>query len=231
VFGVSFSELLLVAVVALVIVGPARLPGMLNTLGKWSVKARRMMFDMRAQSGIDEILREEGLLGGLQELRQLRQSVRSEIANLGRAVAQGPQVVPTTGTAVTSTTPELTPGLAPTAASTSASGFTSGASFADNSGSLLHVEAPLRDPYQNVPYDRSREYPVEGCDASGALPDDLWESTQHVEVAAAPAPEAELLAAPENQPLAPEAEPPVQVTGDAETETVNLIQPDAARVE
>jgi len=79
---------MLVAVVALVIVGPARLPGMLNTVGKWSVKLRRMIFDMRAQSGIDEILREEGLIGGLQELRQLRQSVRTEIASRPESTEQ-----------------------------------------------------------------------------------------------------------------------------------------------
>lgn len=165
-FGVSFTELLLVAVVALIIVGPARLPGMLNTLGKWSTKLRRMLFDVRAQSGIDDILREEGLLGGLRELRQLRQTVKSEIATLGRVVAQGPPGV--SGGAVNSSA-QTAGGAAPVAGA-----FTS----AGDSGSLVRPPEPEVDPYSSVPFDRSREYPTEGCDAAGALPDDLWDVPQ-----------------------------------------------------
>jgi hypothetical protein len=52
----------------------------------------------------------------------------------------------------------------------------------------------------DVPYDRSREYPGEGPDAYGALPDDLWnpsppESRSAPDGSAQPAPDASTLSA------------------------------------
>jgi len=35
------------------------------------------------------------------------------------------------------------------------------------------ARAPIEDPYANLEIDVSREYPQEGADAHGALPDDL----------------------------------------------------------
>ncbi|HET9956652.1 MAG TPA: Sec-independent protein translocase protein TatB, partial [Polyangiaceae bacterium] len=70
-FGFSFGELMVICIVALVAVGPKRLPSLLGTLGQWIRKLRNMVHDMRAQSGIDEILRAEGLQGGINELRSL----------------------------------------------------------------------------------------------------------------------------------------------------------------
>ena len=74
-FGVSFLELALVAVVALMVVGPKKLPGLMRTLGEWVGKIRKMTTEMRAQTGIDEILRQEGI-DGVHELRSL---LRGEI--------------------------------------------------------------------------------------------------------------------------------------------------------
>jgi sec-independent protein translocase protein TatB len=71
VLGVSFSEVVLIAVVALVVVGPRRLPEILGTLGRWVAKLRRMTTEVRRQTGIDEILREEGISGGISELRSI----------------------------------------------------------------------------------------------------------------------------------------------------------------
>lgn len=71
VFGISFTELVLILVVALVVLGPERLPGMLRTVGLWIHKIRRMTTEVRAQTGIDDLLREEGFSGGLAEVRSL----------------------------------------------------------------------------------------------------------------------------------------------------------------
>lgn len=70
-FGISFSELLVVVVVGLIVLGPQKLPGLLRTLGEWVGRLRRLTTEVRAQSGIDELLRAEGLSGGLSELRGL----------------------------------------------------------------------------------------------------------------------------------------------------------------
>ena len=69
-FGVSFLEIAVVALVALVVVGPQKLPSMLRTAGEWVAKLRRITSDVRKQTGIDDILREEGI-DGVAELRTL----------------------------------------------------------------------------------------------------------------------------------------------------------------
>ncbi len=145
-FGVSFTELLLIGAVTLVIVGPQRLPKMLGTLGRWSAKLRRITNEVRYQSGIDDILRKEGISGGLSELRQLRDVARGNWAGLGAsAMASRPK-----------------------AGASAAKGSSPSAS--GNAATAIADE----DPFAHVENDRSREYPTEGCDAYGALPDDMW---------------------------------------------------------
>ena len=79
--GVSFSEVVMIAVVALIVVGPRRLPEILGQLGRWVARLRNMTTEVRRQTGIDEILREEGIAGGIAELRSI---VRGDIPGLHR---------------------------------------------------------------------------------------------------------------------------------------------------
>ena len=119
-FGISFPEFLVLGTVALLVLGPEKLPGMLRTLGQWLAKLRKLTTEVRYQSGIDDVLRSEGLDGGLNELRGL---VRG---GLSGSVLSHSQVQPAR--------PVIPDHFAP---------------------------------------DKSREYPVEGADAYGALPEDL----------------------------------------------------------
>lgn len=70
-FGLSFTEIVVLLLVGLVVIGPRQLPSMLRTAGQWITKLRRMAFDMREQSGIDDILRNEGLEKDIRQLRSL----------------------------------------------------------------------------------------------------------------------------------------------------------------
>lgn len=72
---------MLIAVVALVVFDPRRLPEVLGTLGKWIARLRRVTTEMRRQTGIDEILRQEGISGGIAELRSM---LRPDLTNMGR---------------------------------------------------------------------------------------------------------------------------------------------------
>ena len=47
-FDVGFWELLLIAIVALLVVGPERLPGMARTVGLWVGRLRRYLYSVRA---------------------------------------------------------------------------------------------------------------------------------------------------------------------------------------
>jgi sec-independent protein translocase protein TatB len=75
VFGLSAGEFVILLVVGIVVLGPQKLPGMMRTAGRWVRTLRRMSTDLRAQSGIDRILREEGLDRELRELRELKSSL------------------------------------------------------------------------------------------------------------------------------------------------------------
>jgi sec-independent protein translocase protein TatB len=48
-FDIGWSELLLIAVVALIAIGPKELPGALRTLGQWMGKLRRMASEFQGQ--------------------------------------------------------------------------------------------------------------------------------------------------------------------------------------
>lgn len=158
-FGLSMSEILVIAIVALVAVGPEKLPGMLRTLGEWIRKIKKLSTDVRAQSGIDDILRAEGLQGGLSELKSLVRSAQSPFVNLAATVAS---------TTSTTTSPAST-GTAPASAQPAAGAETAPALAAADRPS--HAE----EPYANIDVDPTREYPPEGADAYGALPDDLFD--------------------------------------------------------
>ncbi|QKT03181.1 twin-arginine translocase subunit TatB [Ectothiorhodospiraceae bacterium 2226] len=58
-FDVSFVELLVIGIIALLVVGPERLPGLARTVGLWVGKARAMVMDVKAD--IDKELREDEL--------------------------------------------------------------------------------------------------------------------------------------------------------------------------
>ncbi len=65
-FGVSFLEITVVGLVALIVVGPQKLPQMMRTAGEWVGRLQKMTADMRVQTGIDDILREEGIYFALE---------------------------------------------------------------------------------------------------------------------------------------------------------------------
>ncbi|MDB5987245.1 MAG: tatB, partial [Nevskia sp.] len=48
-FDISFSELLLCFVVALVVLGPERMPGVARAVGRWTGKARGYMRNLTAE--------------------------------------------------------------------------------------------------------------------------------------------------------------------------------------
>ena len=58
-FDIGYSELLVIAVVALVVIGPKDLPRVMRTVGNWVGRARGMARHFR--SGVDTMIREAEL--------------------------------------------------------------------------------------------------------------------------------------------------------------------------
>ena len=81
-FDIGFWELTLIAVVALLVVGPERLPGMARTVGLYAGKLRRWVSQVRGE--VERELRTE-------EIRQaMREAERSEaVRSLGDAMKMG----------------------------------------------------------------------------------------------------------------------------------------------
>ena len=55
-FDIGWSELVLIGIVALIVIGPKELPGALRTLGQWMGKLRRMASEFQGQ--FQEAMRE-----------------------------------------------------------------------------------------------------------------------------------------------------------------------------
>jgi len=121
----------MLAVVLLVVVGPRELPKLLRTVGQGITKLRRMSTDLRQQSGIDEIIEDEGLREDLQAIRSLsRGNVVENFVNQATRPTSNRRAA----------------------------------------GEPVPTE-DLRIP-GGPPPPPDQEYPPEGCDAYGALPDD-----------------------------------------------------------
>jgi sec-independent protein translocase protein TatB len=78
-FGVDFSEILVIMVVALIVIGPERLPKVARTMGEWWGRLQRYINRIKA----DVTTSME-----LDELRQLERKIKAEADALERTVQQ-----------------------------------------------------------------------------------------------------------------------------------------------
>ena len=109
----SWSHILIVLIVALVVVGPKDLPRLMRTVGQWAGKARRMAGEFR--KSFDEMARQSEL----DELRKEIANMRSErpLSGLERDLHQKivPDEMKSAAPLATETVPEPTGTRAETA--------------------------------------------------------------------------------------------------------------------
>lgn len=107
-FGIDFLELLVILVIALIVIGPERLPAVARTCGHLLGRAQRYIKGVKA--GISRDM-------AVEEIRQFRQDMRHETNNAEQAIMHAKQaidqqmlqlnsIVPQTDKATTQTIPK-----------------------------------------------------------------------------------------------------------------------------
>jgi sec-independent protein translocase protein TatB len=100
-FDISWSEFLLIGVVALIVIGPKELPGVLRTLGQYTRKVRSMAADFQSQ--FQEAMREAEMADLKKEVDAMAKDikdfdplkdVRSDVEAMGKDIERSLEATP-----------------------------------------------------------------------------------------------------------------------------------------
>jgi sec-independent protein translocase protein TatB len=73
-FDIGWSELVVIGIVALIVIGPKELPGVLRMLGQWMTRIRRMAAEFQGQ--FNEAMREAEMADLKKQVEQISDSAR-----------------------------------------------------------------------------------------------------------------------------------------------------------
>ncbi|MEP3276996.1 MAG: Sec-independent protein translocase protein TatB [Stappiaceae bacterium] len=101
-FDIGWTELLVVAVIAIIVVGPKDLPGMLRTVGQTIGRLRRMATEFQGtfndalkeaerQAGVDEMRKEVESVGNFDPLSDLKKSIEIDKDPSAKKIAKDTQ--------------------------------------------------------------------------------------------------------------------------------------------
>jgi sec-independent protein translocase protein TatB len=82
VFDVGFTELMLIGIVALVVIGPERLPGVARTAGKYFGRLKRFMTTIKAD--VEQELRADELRAILADQQKELNTIKDSISGAGK---------------------------------------------------------------------------------------------------------------------------------------------------
>ena len=86
-FDMGFTELMIIGIVALIVIGPERLPGVARTAGKYLGKLRRFMTNVKAD--VESELRADELREMLSKQQDEIQSLKEVVNEVGKEVDTG----------------------------------------------------------------------------------------------------------------------------------------------
>ncbi len=96
-FDVGFPELILVAVVGLLVIGPERLPEALRTLGLWFGRMRRSFISVKTEIekeiGMDEVRRQlhnEAVMDEMKRIERQAKNTAQEVKEVAKEAAIHP---------------------------------------------------------------------------------------------------------------------------------------------
>jgi sec-independent protein translocase protein TatB len=84
-FGVGYSELLVLAIIAVIVIGPKDLPKVLRTFGQFMRKARGMAREF--QGHVDSAMKDAGVDGLKKDIAELKSTVSSSVSAPGGVIA------------------------------------------------------------------------------------------------------------------------------------------------
>ena len=92
-FNMDWTELLIIAIIAVLVVGPKELPGMLRTMGRYAGKMRKVAGEFRSQ--FDQAMKEAELDGVQQMVKDTKSAINqvNPVHELKKAVTQADTVV------------------------------------------------------------------------------------------------------------------------------------------
>ena len=118
---IGWSEMLVIGLVALLVIGPKELPGALKTFAYWMKQARKMAREF--QSGVDDMIRHAELDEAKKVVEDARRTISKEIdkavdptGDIKQSLSDNPIKAPTPGIAAAAprpATPAVTPEPAP----------------------------------------------------------------------------------------------------------------------
>lgn len=91
-FEVGYSELLLIGIIALLVLGPDKLPGALRTTGLWIGRIRRsfdrIKLELEQEVGMDELRRQIHNDGILEDARRLHREINDTVQSTHEVLYQ-----------------------------------------------------------------------------------------------------------------------------------------------
>lgn len=87
-FGIGPMELVVIALLTLVVVGPARLPQLMRQIGKFVVYARRYSSDLRNE--FNQVIRDAETEMRIDEAQKLREQIQKELKDAGNLLEAKP---------------------------------------------------------------------------------------------------------------------------------------------
>jgi sec-independent protein translocase protein TatB len=98
-FGVGYSELFVLAIIAVIVIGPKDLPKVLRTFGQFSRKAKGMAREF--QGHVDAAMKDAGVDGLKKDLADIKSTVSNQVSAPG-GIVPAASLAPSTAYALSS---------------------------------------------------------------------------------------------------------------------------------
>ena len=90
-FDMGFTEMMLIGIVALIVIGPERLPGVARTAGKYIGRLKRFVTSVKAD--VEQELRADELRDILAQQQEELNSLKDSISDAGKAIENEANVI------------------------------------------------------------------------------------------------------------------------------------------